>query len=118
MISESVGPESESLSHLTRSAGLQLRKDLQQGFPVDQVFVAVLRFGLEQALDVERVDVHAVHVQRAHMRLERFVGFAVRRKQQVDEQIVGNADILGLIGSARSEERRVGKECRSRWSPY
>src|SRR5215216_7465160 len=31
---------------------------------------------------------------------------------------------VGLIGltfagiSARSEERRVGKECRSRWSPY
>ena len=24
----------------------------------------------------------------------------------------------GLIVSARSEERRVGKECRSRWSPY
>src|SRR5256886_5767009 len=24
---------------------------------------------------------------------------------------------LGMIG-ARSEERRVGKECRSRWSPY
>ena len=22
------------------------------------------------------------------------------------------------VGSARSEERRVGKECRSRWSPY
>src|SRR3712207_9409948 len=22
------------------------------------------------------------------------------------------------IGTARSEERRVGKECRSRWSPY
>ena len=21
-------------------------------------------------------------------------------------------------GSSRSEERRVGKECRSRWSPY
>src|SRR5262249_57781083 len=25
-------------------------------------------------------------------------------------------DIMGL--QARSEERRVGKECRSRWSPY
>src|SRR2546426_10950787 len=25
---------------------------------------------------------------------------------------------LGLIYSYRSEERRVGKECRSRWSPY
>ena len=23
-----------------------------------------------------------------------------------------------LIGDGRSEERRVGKECRSRWSPY
>ena len=22
------------------------------------------------------------------------------------------------IGNGRSEERRVGKECRSRWSPY
>ena len=24
----------------------------------------------------------------------------------------------GLTEEARSEERRVGKECRSRWSPY
>ena len=24
----------------------------------------------------------------------------------------------GSAGLARSEERRVGKECRSRWSPY
>ena len=23
-----------------------------------------------------------------------------------------------LLGTGRSEERRVGKECRSRWSPY
>src|SRR6266536_706105 len=30
-----------------RSAGLQLRKDLQQGFPVDQVLVAVIGLGLE-----------------------------------------------------------------------
>ena len=26
--------------------------------------------------------------------------------------------VLLLTGAARSEERRVGKECRSRWSPY
>ena len=25
---------------------------------------------------------------------------------------------IGYAGGARSEERRVGKECRSRWSPY
>ena len=24
----------------------------------------------------------------------------------------------GAVGVVRSEERRVGKECRSRWSPY
>ena len=27
-------------------------------------------------------------------------------------------DLNTYIPSARSEERRVGKECRSRWSPY
>ena len=26
--------------------------------------------------------------------------------------------IVMLVGTLRSEERRVGKECRSRWSPY
>ena len=27
-------------------------------------------------------------------------------------------DELSRLSKARSEERRVGKECRSRWSPY
>ena len=27
-------------------------------------------------------------------------------------------DLKELVGEGRSEERRVGKECRSRWSPY
>ena len=26
-------------------------------------------------------------------------------------------EVFGVVGT-RSEERRVGKECRSRWSPY
>ena len=26
--------------------------------------------------------------------------------------------LIELLPAARSEERRVGKECRSRWSPY
>src|SRR2546427_10583593 len=28
------------------------------------------------------------------------------------------ADVVSPVGVVRSEERRVGKECRSRWSPY
>ena len=27
-------------------------------------------------------------------------------------------EVLNAFGKMRSEERRVGKECRSRWSPY
>src|SRR5258707_3525814 len=30
----------------------------------------------------------------------------------------GDTGTSALDGSLRSEERRVGKECRSRWSPY
>ena len=26
--------------------------------------------------------------------------------------------VTAVLGESRSEERRVGKECRSRWSPY
>src|SRR3712207_7429701 len=29
-----------------------------------------------------------------------------------------NADRIIVLDEGRSEERRVGKECRSRWSPY
>jgi Major Facilitator Superfamily. len=37
----------------------------------------------------------------------------------VDWRLVFLIDVpIGLIGITRSEERRVGKECRSRWSPY
>ena len=29
-----------------------------------------------------------------------------------------NSEIVDIVRGMRSEERRVGKECRSRWSPY
>ena len=31
---------------------------------------------------------------------------------------LAKAYYTGGVDNARSEERRVGKECRSRWSPY
>ena len=40
------------------------------------------------------------------------------------EIAIAETEMPGLMalreefGAARSEERRVGKECRSRWSPY
>src|SRR5256885_13097564 len=33
-------------------------------------------------------------------------------------RILGAEGRLGRVRAGRSEERRVGKECRSRWSPY
>src|SRR2546423_7913238 len=32
--------------------------------------------------------------------------------------VIGRINDVGLYRELRSEERRVGKECRSRWSPY
>ena len=44
------------------------------------------------------------------------------RLKMTDDQIVNELrDTYGVEFTAadvRSEERRVGKECRSRWSPY
>src|SRR3712207_299364 len=36
----------------------------------------------------------------------------------VTEGFTKKMDVVGVGYKARSEERRVGKECRSRWSPY
>ena len=33
-------------------------------------------------------------------------------------QLIGTYGVSIVIVILRSEERRVGKECRSRWSPY
>ena len=42
---------------------------------------------------------------------------AVHDTSSIERVIVGNEQVLHA-GQLRSEERRVGKECRSRWSPY
>ena len=33
-------------------------------------------------------------------------------------EVMNPAALINLLLAERSEERRVGKECRSRWSPY
>ena len=39
-------------------------------------------------------------------------------KQQIDDENEDRRVLSEAGGEGRSEERRVGKECRSRWSPY
>src|SRR3712207_4428456 len=52
-------------------------------------------------------------------------GDKAREAQEAGADVVGSADLAARVEGgdidfdvARSEERRVGKECRSRWSPY
>ena len=45
-------------------------------------------------------------------------GFQPLTLQQVLVQTARSTDVVVQFQVARSEERRVGKECRSRWSPY
>src|SRR3712207_7652900 len=59
-----------------------------------------------------------------HLVIPREVGTAVflgidRKKPTFRAKLLGQtAAKLVLVFVLRSEERRVGKECRSRWSPY
>ena len=42
----------------------------------------------------------------------------IRERAEALTQHLDNQDLAVLEYGRRSEERRVGKECRSRWSPY
>src|SRR3712207_6923791 len=42
----------------------------------------------------------------------------IRTLLESGRHVVAEREYLRRDGSPRSEERRVGKECRSRWSPY
>ena len=68
--------------------------------------------GIEK--QVEQVVVRQVHQLKQALDQASCQAFAVLLKKLVDEQIV----FKQTATTTRSEERRVGKECRSRWSPY
>ena len=42
----------------------------------------------------------------------------IKSDGKVDEELLTREEALPFAAFLRSEERRVGKECRSRWSPY
>ena len=61
------------------------------------------------------------------MKIECILDFLLYRIYVIVGRFLNKADIASVkngqggtyfYGKERSEERRVGKECRSRWSPY
>ena len=61
-------------------------------------------------------------VEQSHPFTEVYTGIDRTRKRAVSESAISQLYKLHLAEGTplalRSEERRVGKECRSRWSPY
>ena len=74
---------------------------------------------LQDALDLAFQTNPALAAQRAELGVARY-----RQRLQISETAATDENASGLrpeakpLGNGRSEERRVGKECRSRWSPY
>ena len=100
-------------------------------FPDDKSNYLMKTIGLDDDLDFNTPTWLCIDIANGYT--ERFFTFInkVREKHsnsiivagnvctpEATEQIIlAGADIVKL-GIGRSEERRVGKECRSRWSPY
>ena len=63
-------------------------------------------------LDNDKVNILRYHADTADKALQKI------RVNQMTNISIKNDAINGTTNYTRSEERRVGKECRSRWSPY
>ena len=74
---------------------------------VDGVRTAFGRAGPQGIFWKTRADDMAVKVVRE----------LLRRNSKIPPERIGDV-IYAATAQDRSEERRVGKECRSRWSPY
>ena len=57
-------------------------------------------------------------IRNANKELKNMLGAAYAGMVEPRDLFTGSLDIVLAPNGFRSEERRVGKECRSRWSPY
>ena len=57
-------------------------------------------------------------IELYHDNFQNFKRYNIPKAQLVIADIPYNIGVDAYASNPRSEERRVGKECRSRWSPY
>ena len=64
--------------------------------------------------------IHRIDQVGAQERVSRLFSRSIKKESKIDalHTVLSMIDLTTLEGKDRSEERRVGKECRSRWSPY
>ena len=78
---------------------------------------------LEKKLNSERLKVGELQVELTNIKSKagniesnKKLLADIQQLKNANKQLIGQLESSGI--SNRSEERRVGKECRSRWSPY
>ena len=105
------------------TSGMVRRILARQGQPVDSVAGALSRL---KAAGVEEVFVQPTHflcgVEYDKLKAEAGAMASDFARLRVGRPLLdGTAAVrklAGILAGLRSEERRVGTECRSRWSPY
>ena len=112
---------------IIRTPDEQKEKETPRRAPVSQV-VEVIDEDTERAISepLEEIKEEAKDIEHNVDILEKTMIGDEHRKEKIEPQAedteleeVGSSDEGGESEKeTRSEERRVGKECRSRWSPY
>ena len=74
--------------------------------------------GVEIVLAPTMLAVQPLHLQVQHHHFNLAAQNFYWRDHGAYTGEVSASQLRGLVQDDRSEERRVGKECRSRWSPY
>ena len=89
---------------------------------VNQVIGTLMSVGImvsiNQRLDAETINLVAEEFGFKTEYVSAEVSEAVTEEADDEADLVPRSPIVTVMGQLRSEERRVGKECRSRWSPY
>src|SRR2546430_14059877 len=101
----------QGLSELIRDGGLSADEIKTCA---DEIFGAAQKIDalIGQMFDLNRLETGQTSFRRTRIDVNSIVSEVVLRTRAGTRQLS-----IGLEQS-RSEERRVGKECRSRWSPY
>src|SRR5256885_17074687 len=84
--------------------------------PIYGQAVGVLGIGVAQHLVAQALEL--LHQRIARLLVIGAIAGLQDQVAEVLERVLGRAQLGFALGHHRSEERRVGKECRSRWSPY
>src|SRR2546430_12860289 len=90
-----------------------------EAFPEDPDFPQ-LKIAGDPGRMLELFRKHLKPVSEKQCHIERCIPFRFRCRQSTSRCVLQYTlrVVEPVTGRQRSEERRVGKECRSRWSPY